>query len=57
VRTPNGRDNIIGYTGRLSDNYLDLEAGVAKTITFDLKEVKGKKIGVKLKSLFDVVKN
>ena len=47
--------DLIGYTGKLSDNYFDLEAGKEKTITFDPKALKTKTTVVKVKSLWDVI--
>lgn len=47
--------DIASYKGKLSENYFDLEPGKNKVITFDLKELKGKAIVVRLKSLWDVV--
>lgn len=48
--------NIEGYKGKLSDNYFDLEPKQIKIITFDTRDLKGSKIGVKVKSLWEVVK-
>jgi beta-mannosidase len=47
--------DLVGYTGKLSDNYFDLEAGKEKVITFDLKGLKTSPPVVKVKSLWDVV--
>ncbi|MFD0941146.1 beta-mannosidase [Pedobacter boryungensis] len=47
--------DIVGYAGKLSDNYFDLLAGKEKIVTFDKKDLKAKEIEVKVKSLWDVV--
>lgn len=47
--------DIVGYKGKLSDNYFDLSAGKEKIITFDQKDITTKIIGLKLKSLWDIV--
>ena len=49
--------NLQGYTGKFSDNYFDLEPGKEKIITFDEKDLKAKNVVVKVKSLWEVVKN
>jgi len=43
------------YTGKLSDNYFDLEPGIEKTITFSKDDLKTKVVEVKIKTLWDVV--
>ncbi|WP_199139327.1 beta-mannosidase [Pedobacter sp. ASV12] len=48
--------DIAGYTGKLSDNYFDLEPGKEKVITFDAKDLVGQKPVVKIKSLWEVVR-
>ena len=47
--------DIAGYTGKLSDNYFDLQPNQTKIITFDKRYLKGSKIMLKVKSLWDVV--
>lgn len=46
--------DLAGYTGKLSDNYFDLQPGIVKTITFDPKDLKTKQVRIKIKSLWDV---
>ena len=46
--------DIEGYTGKLSDNYFDLEAGQEKVVNFDWKDLKTKKVAAKVRSLWDV---
>jgi beta-mannosidase len=48
--------DIVGYKGKLGDNYFDLEPGVEKRIAFDGKE-RGISVKptVRIKSLYDVV--
>lgn len=47
--------DLVGYTGKLSDNYFDLEAGKEKVITFDQKALKTKTVAIKIKSLWNVI--
>ncbi|WP_113653503.1 beta-mannosidase [Pedobacter namyangjuensis] len=47
--------DLKGYTGKLSDNYFDLEPGIEKTITFSKDDLKTKVVEVKIKTLWDVV--
>lgn len=47
--------DIKGYTGKMSDNYFDLEANQQKVITFDKKDLHSAKVVVKVKSLWEVV--
>lgn len=44
------------YTGKLSDNYFDLEPGVEKTITFSKEELKSNVVNVKIKTLWDAIR-
>ena len=47
--------DLKGYTGKLSDNYFDLEPGIEKTITFSKDDLKTKVVEVKIKTLWDVI--
>jgi beta-mannosidase len=46
--------DVVGYTGKLSDNYFDLQPGKETIITFNETELKAKKPIVKVKSLWEV---
>lgn len=48
--------DLKGYTGKLSDNYFDLEPGVEKTITFSKEELKSNVVNVKIKTLWDAIR-
>jgi beta-mannosidase len=49
--------DIPGYTGKLSDNYFDLQPGVEKRISFDKRDLPaGAMPTIKIKSLYDVIK-
>lgn len=45
---------IAGYSGKLSDNYFDLEGGKEKVITFDRNELKTSNVKLSLKSLWNI---
>ena len=48
--------DIAGYTGKLSDNYFDLDPGMEKRIVVDKNNLPaGRKLIVRVKSLYDVV--
>ncbi len=49
--------DIAGYKGKLSDNYFDLEAGKEKVVSFEQKDLKAKSVIIRLKSLWEVVRN
>ncbi len=49
--------DIPGYKGKLSDNYFDLQAGEEKAITVEAKNLRQLPAGIKVKSLYEVLKN